>query len=920
MSEKIWYQLEPDIVVKKLNSTFEGLSTNEAKLRQKQYGHNQIPETPIQSHIITFFQQFANPLIYVLIVVGIISIILNHYLDMAIITIVVLVNAIIGYLQEIKSQSALEKLKSYLILKSKVLRDSEPNEIEATDLIPGDIVLVEPGAKIPADMRLIENNDLRVNESTLTGEATPVAKKTDSIVGQTPLGDQRNMLFSGTFVTSGRGKGIVVAIGAATEFGKIAASLEQAAPPPSPLELQLKTLSRQIVIIVLISVVILAIIGFLRQMNSFHIFLTAINLAVSAIPEGLPAVLTITMALGVRAMARKHAIVRHLSSVETLGAVTLVATDKTGTLTRDEMEIEKIYIEPNYIDITGEGYIPVGKFLLKKRPLHPLKNHVLKHFLITGALCNSSSLVKEGDDWKIIGDPTEGSLLVAAAKAGLPPIALEERYKKLDEIPFHTAKRFMATLHHDEKDGHIISIKGATEKVLPFCNTFYQNNHRHRLTKSIKQHFVAINHQLASEGYRVLMLAFKEEHAHHKISEQDLKGATLLGLCALKDSPRPEAIAAISLAHRAGIRVIMITGDHALTAQNVAYHMGITSETISQKPYPSVIGDELDMMSASEMNQASKYCNIFARISPLNKLELVKLFQKKHRLVAVTGDGINDAPALKQADIGIAMGKTGTDVSREASDIILADDNFATIVKAIEEGRTIYQNIRRVILFLISTNIGEIFVIGGALLAGATFIPDLPLPLQPIQLLWINLLTDGVGTIPLALEPKHGNIMNDPPRRISDPLIDNVMRWRILLVAITMAIGTITLFVWEYNHNDYDQARTVAFEAMVLFQILNVFNCRSLTESAFKFPVFKNLYITGAFTVSWGLTILAVYIPGLQKMFYTTSLDLWQWLRLIIVCSTVIAVVEFEKYLRRSFLKFSPSPSVTKSKPSPSTS
>lgn len=888
-----WHNFTVEETLQTLNSSIKGLSQSDAEHIFAAHGANKLPHVPPPNPIIVFFHQFINPIIYVLFLVAITTLFLHHYLDTIIILSIIIINSLIGFLQEIKAEYSVEKLENYFSLRCKVLRDGEPHEINADLLVPGDIVFIEQGTKIPADMRLIENIDLRVDESVLTGESIPAAKRTAPITGNVPLGDRRNILYSGTFATSGRGRGVVVATGSQTEFGKIAESLVETNPPTSPLQIQLATLTKQLITIIAFTMGVIIVIGLLRRLDPVNIFLTGINLAVSAIPEGLPAILTITLAIGVRRMAKQKAIIRYLPAVETLGSVTLVATDKTGTLTRDEMVIEKIYLAQGEITVTGDGYIPEGRFHYKNKPINPLHQPDIKLLLTAGTICNDTSLVQEDNTWKIVGDPTEGAIVVTAAKGKLAKPNLEERFQRLDEIPFHTAKRFMATLHKDKQDGQIIALKGAAEKIFTLCKYYSQGGHHYLLNKKIREEFTQANRQLAAAGYRVLAVAYKPVKNMEKINEKDLSDSILLGLCAMSDAPRPEAHHAINLANKADIRVVMLTGDHALTAQSVARSLDITAQSSAANPHNVITGTELDDMPSHQINQLIQHNNIFARISPLNKLSLVKNFQKHGHLVAVTGDGINDAPALKQADIGIAMGKTGTDVSREAADMILANDNFATIISAIEEGRTIYQNIKRVILYLLSTNVGEIMVILTTLVLG------LPLPLQPVQILWLNLLTDGAGTIPLALEPKHSNIMRFPPRSPSAPLIDNIMRWRILLVSSVMTIGTVSLFYWELRHNGFADARTVAFEIMVLFQIMNIFNCRSLKESVFSLAPFNNLYVVAAFITAWILTIFAIYLPPLQRIFYTTPLDLSQWLRIIFISLSVIIVVEIEKWYRR---------------------
>ncbi|MDO8513246.1 MAG: HAD-IC family P-type ATPase [bacterium] len=902
-----WHDLEIDQIFNVLETSQNGLTSKSASENLKKHGANEISKAQPKTNTQILLEQFANPLIYILIIVALITLVIGHYVDTLVILFIVISNGLIGYFQEIKASKSLTKLDTFLITNCKVLRDKELTEIPATNLALGDIVIIEPGAKIPADLRIIESVDLRIDESILTGESIPPTKNTKTLPKDTVISDRRNIAYSGTFVVSGRGRGVVVAIGENTEFGKIAKSIQLADPPESPLEKELKDLSKQLIYVILATMVVLLIIGFWRKLDAVDMFLTAINLAVSAIPEGLPAVMTITLALGVRAMAQKKAIIRYLPAVETLGAVTLVATDKTGTLTRGEMSIEKIFIPDSQYNIEGDGYTPIGNIELNGEKIKQDEHKALAKLLTAGVLCNDSNLIKEKDEWKIIGDPTEGSITVAAAKMNIIKSEIEEIYPRIDEIPFHTTKRFMATLHKYPGDGDIVAIKGAAEKIITLCSSYYCNNRKISLPAKNKKTIMGKARELSSQGYRVLMLAEKNIETSEKVSEKDLIGATLLGICAMKDSPRREVPLAIQQAHRAGIRVAMVTGDHALTAQSVASNIDISNEPIVDSSNSVITGDILEKMSVAELNKVTKYCNVYSRISPLQKLQLVKQFQKQGHIVAVTGDGINDSAALKQADIGIAMGKTGTDVSREAASMVLANDNFATIIAAISEGRAIYNNIKRVLLYLLSTNIGEIFVIMLPLIIGIS-LPGKPgeyvLPVLPLQILWINLITDGFAVIPLALEPKHDNIMKSPPRKPNTPILDNVIRWRILLVSLTMALGTTYLFNRELHNSGYEQARTVAFVTMILFQLINMFNCRSLTRSVIDTKIFHNAYVAISFFAAFILTIFAVYSPFFQKIFYTTALSLTQWISIILVSLTVILVVEIEKYFRNRKEKY----------------
>ncbi len=821
---------------------------------------------------------------------------MHHYTDSVAIAFIVIANGLLGYYQEIRAQKSLSKLENYLVTNAKVIRSGELNEIPATDLVAGDIVILESGIKVPADLRITESINLKIDEASLTGESLLANKTSSKLSPSLGIADRKNIAYGGTFITTGRGRGVVIATGAETEFGKITASLSEATPPPSQLQVEIETLSKQLIFVILLTLSFVVIIGVFRKLPLVSMFLTAVNLAVAAIPEGLPAVMTITLAIGVRAMAQRKAIVKDLAAVETLGAISLIATDKTGTLTKDEMIVEKIYLHPEEFTVDGEGYSPEGKIYKNNDNININQYEDLAELLKMATLCNDASLVQQKGSWKIIGDPTEGALIVAAAKANLPKPELDEVAPRIDEIPFHSARRYMATLHQEGKK-QFISIKGAAEEIINMCS-MYREKQNHTLKENDIEHIKKKTHELTSQGYRVIAIAKKEVENLEKIKDANLNNSVFLGLCAMKDAPRRESHMAIHHAHNAGIRVAMITGDHALTAQSIASNLDIYNEESSGHSFSAVTGSDLDRLKSSHLQKITQYCNIYARVSPLQKLQLVKQFQDQDYVVAVTGDGINDSAALKQADVGIAMGKKGTDVSREAASVVLANDNFATIVAAIEEGRAIYNNVKRVLLYLLSTNVGEVFVILLALIIGFKSTDGhFLLPVEPIQILWINLITDGFATLPLALEPKHKDLMKHPPRNKKSSLLDKTMQLRIIIVSLTMAIGTLLLFSHELKTSGYEEARSVAFVTMILFQLFNMFNCRALNQSIFSIPLFNNAYVAISFLGGLILTTTAVYFPPLQKVFYTTDLNLWQWIEIMLVSSTVIIAVELEKYL-----------------------
>ena len=889
--EKIpWYSYRIKDTIQKLDTNPNGLTSFEAVLRLKKFGPNELARIKKKNEFIKFAEQFRNPLVYLLVVAAIITYFLKHNIDTIIILLIVLFNALIGYFQERKAEKSLEALKKMMALKTRVIRDDETKEIPATDIVPGDLVEIENGMKISADIRLTECESLKIDESILTGESVPVAKNIGIASNDSPITERYNMLYAGTVAATGHGLGIVVATGNNTEFAQIAkevTSIEET----NPLFEKIGKFSRYLLVATVWICVLIFIVGTIRGIDSIQMFLNAVATAVAVIPEGLPAIITITLALGVHRMSEQKAITKKLSAIETLGSITLIASDKTGTLTYNQMTVEKIYTDNTFVEISGDGYQPIGNFSIEGSKINPKYHKNINQMMLVSALCNNAKLIEEKDEWKIIGDPTEGALVVAADKAGIHEEKLFKQYSRLDEIPFDPKIQFMATLNHDKTKGNnFISVKGTLEKILSLSSLILKNGKLEILKKSEKEDILQKSSAESKKSYRILATAYKPiKHEIEKISLKDIEGLVFCGFSAIEDPPREDAVLSIKKCKDAGIRVVMITGDFPETAKAIAIRMGIAD-------YRAKVlgGEEVEKLSDKELSKSIKDINIFARVTPELKLKIVSAFQKNKEIVGVTGDGINDAPILKLADVGIAMGEGGTDVAREASDIILVDNNFSTIVSAIEEGRTIYQNIRRAVFFLLSTNVAEAGVLFISLLIG------LPIPFTAIQILWINLITDGASGFALAMEPKHEEVLKFKPRPVNEGIIDMIIGSRIIIAAAAMTIGTLLLYLYEIKTGaSTAHAQTIAFVTIALFQIFNILNSRSFKTSIFKTSFFSNKYVTFFFFLMIALTIMTAQSPFFQNIFGTNALTLSEWIRVILVSLSIILVIEVEKMIRR---------------------
>ena len=880
-------------VLKILDTTPHGLSNEEAARRLKKYGPNELTTKKPTPKYIIFIRQFESPLIWILLIAAIIAFVAGEELDTIVISIVLVVNAIIGYSQEIRAQKAIEGLKRLAAPRAKVVRNSKIELIDARDVVPGDILELEAGYIVPSDGRIIEERSLKISESALTGESTPVEKTSRKLEHALSIADRINMVYASTLVEFGRGRAVVTATGIENEIGKIQKSLEEVETTETPLQKRVGRLGADLGIVAIgLSATIVAL-GFIRGFSLYELFFISVAAAVSMIPEGLPAVLSVVLAIGVQRMAKRNAIIRKLAAVETLGSTTVICTDKTGTLTENKMTVREIYAGLKEYEVSGIGYEPKGEVTYRGMKVDLTKEKTLEMLLISGILCNDSRLLKDKglkdkEEWKVIGDPTEGAIVVATAKCGLEKSEISSKYKRIFEIPFDAEKKYMATLN-EKKDGksYHIHVKGAPEVILNFTTKILTNDGCIDLDEEKRKIIFDENMRMAHKGLRVLGLGYKEiqKPEQKKIDDGDISDLVFLGLIGIIDPPRKDVLDAIKAAKGAKIRVVMITGDHKSTAESIARELGIM-----EKEDIAYSGLELDNMSDEELDKNIEHATVFARVSPQHKLRIVKSFKKKGEVVAMTGDGVNDAPALKLADIGISMGIVGTDVAKEASDMILADDNFSTIVAAIEEGRVSYSNIKRTITYLISTNFGEGLTLVTSILIG------LPLPLTALQILWVNLVTDGVSVIPLSLEPKHADVLHKPPRDPKEEIINREVKIWIVMVASLMTLGVIALFYNALNsQSSIEYARSMAFVTMSVFQIFNVLNMRSLSTSILKLGIFSNKYVVLAMFISFALQLVVIYIPFLNTAFDTVPLAPFDLFLIILISLSIIIVGELLK-------------------------
>ncbi|MDD5108637.1 MAG: calcium-transporting P-type ATPase, PMR1-type [Candidatus Omnitrophica bacterium] len=888
-----WWHLDTQEAIKRLETdSNKGLSLQEARLRLNKYGPNQLKEKKGRSPLSIFFEQFQDFIVWVLIAAALVSGFLKEWVDALAIIAIVVLNAILGFIQEYRAEKSLAALKKLSSPTSKVIRSGQHNIIPSGELVPGDLIELEAGDNIPADSRLIWlTSNFGVQEASLTGESTPVLKTTLALdEKKIPLADRANMAYMGTSISSGKARAVVVETGMQTELGKIAGMIQEIEQESTPLQKKLEQFGKWIVYLCFILVGLVFLLEWLRGGKLVDVFLTAVSLAVAAIPEGLPAVVTIALALGVQRMVKRHALVRKLPSVETLGCSTVICSDKTGTLTKNEMTVQAIYAQGALFKVTGVGYEPKGEFLLDGKGINIGDYPDLVKALNAGVLCNGAQLVKDNSSFKIVGDPTEGAILTAAGKLGFWKEKLEQEFPFAQEIPFDSERKKMTIVRQTQNNKFIAFVKGAPDVLLNDCMNIDDKGQARGITSGDRGRILEVNNDLADKALRVLAVAYRifdiaPDKYEAKLIEKDL---TFAGLIAMIDPPREEVKKAMIECSEAGIKTVMITGDHKNTAVAIARELGFFREDSL-----ALTGEELDKLSDDELYREVERIPVYARVSPEHKLRIVRAWRKRGEVVAMTGDGVNDAPAVKEADIGVAMGITGTDVTKEVSDMVITDDNFASIVAAVEEGRGIYDNIKKFVHYLLSCNAGEILVMFVSSLIG------FPAPLLPIHILWINLVTDGLPALALGVDPVSPGIMKRPPRKANEAVVTKqrayLMLWQGAFIAFCSLFAfSLVLFI---EKEGIERARTAAFIVLACSQLFHSFNCRNMTESLFKIGIFTNKKLILATTISFFLQMAVVYLPFAQKIFKTEALGIFDWFLVLLISSFPLWAMEIVKII-----------------------
>lgn len=895
-----WWQFTPEMIEKKLETSLKnGLSQKLAALLIAKYGPNQLKEAKKISPVMIFIGQFKDFIVWILIGAGVVSGFLQEWVDAMAIVAIVILNSVLGFIQEFRAEKSLQALKKLSAQNAKVIRDGNMAAIPASSLVPGDLIEIEAGDNIPADSRVVyATANFSTHEASLTGESTPVEKTSLALNEEdVPLADRANMVYMGTSVSNGKARAIVCDTGMKTELGKIAGMIEDIGQSQTPLQKKLEEFGKIIVYVCFVLVGLVFVMGILRGGKFFDMFLTAVSLAVAAIPEGLPAVVTIALALGVQRMVRRNALIRKLPAVETLGCATVICSDKTGTLTKNEMTVQAIYTNGRTYEVTGIGYEPKGQIRLDGKEVIISEHQDLRKTLTSGILCNSASLRVEESKYKIFGDPTEGAIIVCAEKAGLIKKDLEARYNFIEEIPFDSIRKKMTVIRGDSGK-KVAFIKGAPEVILSSCINIDRNGNPCAISQADREAILKANDSFSNRAMRVLAVAYKTLDNETIEFDPEIveKGITFLGLVAMIDPPREEVKLAMKECMSAGIKTVMITGDHKSTAIAIARQLGFFDEGSL-----ALTGEELDKLSDDDFKKKVEKISVYARVSPEHKLRVVKFWRQKRHVVAMTGDGVNDAPAVKEADIGVAMGITGTDVTKEVSDMVVTDDNFASIVAAVEEGRGIYDNIKKFIHYLLSCNAGEILVMFLSSLVG------LPVPLLPIHILWVNLVTDGFPALALGVDPVEKNIMSKPPRPTNEPVITRVRGTIMLIQGAFIAVSSLLAFLLVlYAENEgIERARTAAFLVLSTSQLFHAFNCRSMTESIFKIGFFTNMKLVYAALVSFSLLMAVVYTPFLAKVFKVQPLNLLDWVMVVAISSLSLWGMELVKLINKktNFLK-----------------
>ncbi|MCG8544859.1 MAG: cation-transporting P-type ATPase [Alphaproteobacteria bacterium] len=884
-----WHAVPADETMAAQASSPSGLTDADVRERLSRFGPNRLPPPKRRGPVLRFLAQFNNTLIYLLIGAALVTLLLGHWIDAQVIFAVVLVNAVIGFVQEGKAEKALEAIRAMLATKVSVIRDGRRKSIAADEVVPGDVVLLEPGDRVPADLRLIDVRGLKIDEAVLTGESVPVEKSAAPIDEAVSLGDRISMAFSGTLATYGQGRGVVVATGPRTEIGRVSGMLTEVTTLQTPLLRQMGVFARWLTAVILTLAALMLAFGLLVRGYTFaEIFMAVVGLSVAAVPEGLPAILTVTLAIGVRGMARRNAIVRRLPAIETLGSVSVICTDKTGTLTRNEMMVAAIAAADRLFAVSGVGYAPQGGFSLNGEDIDVRDEPLIAEICQAALLCSDAGL-REGDgQWTVEGDPMEGALIVAACKAGLDPVRERKVWPRSDAIPFDSQHRFMASLHHDH-DGHgRIFVKGAPERILEMCTRQRGPGGEAGLDA---RYWLARAEEIASKGQRVLAVAMTPTEASQtQLNFDDVaSGLTFLGLFGLIDPPRAEAITAVADCRAAGIHVKMITGDHAATAKAIARQLGL------ENPETILTGSDLDALDDEALRQCAQDTAVFARTSPAHKLRLVEALQADGAIVAMTGDGVNDAPALKRADVGIAMGQKGSEAAKEAAEMVLADDNFAAIAEAVRAGRTVYDNLKKAILFILPTNGGEALVLIAAILLGFT------LPITPVQILWVNMVTAVTLALALAFEPSEPDVMRRPPRAAKEPILSGFLIWRTIFVSLLFMAAIFGIFTLAQAQGaSLEEARTIVVNTLVVLEVFYLFSVRYLVASSITWRgILGTRAVLIAVVAVVALQFLFTYAPFMEAFFQSRPLDWIVGLQIVGVGLAVLLVVEFEKQVTR---------------------
>lgn len=891
MSNTPWHTQTAQETLSALSSNDSGLSSSQAIAKQKEFGFNKLPEGKTDSLTVIFLRQFQDPLIYILIAAALIVYLIGDFIDAAAVVFVLVFNAITGTIQEGRAQSTLAALKKYAGTMATVLRNKKENIISDEEVVPGDIIILMEGEKVPADARILESNSLQINEASLTGESEPVQKNINPInKTNLAIADQTNMVFKGTYVVSGSGRAVIVSTGIQTEIGKIAKEISQI-DTEIPLKQDLARLSRLIMIAVFVICTVLFILGLAAQKPFKDIFATVVSLAISIIPVGLPIVLTLILAKGVWDMSKRNVLVKRLQAVEALGQTRIIAVDKTGTLTKNEMVVNQIFAGGQLYSITGTGYEPKGIISSGQTKVIPEKNSALKLLGKLAALSSGSKLSWNEDSmlWKVAGDPTEAALLVFSEKTGQIKEHLETESPKLLEIPFNYKTKYHAVVN-SSSEGKTLTVMGAGEKILEMSALLWTEDKAIKLTPALKSDLTAVIENMAKAGLRVVAAGFIQD-LKEKDNWQDQPLLTLAGFYGIQDALRPEVEPAMKAVKEAGMKVVMITGDHSLTAQAIAKQAGIFKEGDG-----IISGEEINNLNEEELSRRLPNITVFVRVTPEHKLKIVRAYKKSGLIVAMTGDGVNDAPSLVAADLGVSMGKIGTEVAKEASDLVLLDDNFGSIVSAVEEGRGIFRTIQKALLFLFSTAVGEVLIISSSLIIGVA--TGMPLPLLPAQILWVNLVGDGILGTFLAYEPKEPGLLTGKFKKTSQYIIDFGTIRRLIPMSLIMTAGTVGVFMAKYQ-DSYEKALAMSFTTLAMFQWFNAWNCKSDTNSLFSKVSFQNTSMTYITVFVVLLHVLAIYNPFMQKIFRTVPLSLSDWLTTGSIAATIIIVEEIRKLYRR---------------------